>query len=73
MITRYYYQNDFDKDWSKHGRIFFVFNLDDGEEIFYIHDVREGKFYKNYDNDNDRFHDVDEYYSNFKLTKKIIK
>jgi hypothetical protein len=67
-----YYQNYFDKDWTKQGRRFFVFfDVNDNmENIVYIHDVQNEKFYWNYENDNDRFHNVYETLPNFNLTGK---
>jgi hypothetical protein len=63
------YQQNYDKDWNKPGRRYFVvFNIEDNKKIFYIHDVQDGKVYRNYNNDDDRFHDADESYSNFNLT-----
>jgi hypothetical protein len=60
---------NYDEDWKKPGRIFFVvFNIEDNKEIFYIHDVQDRKVYYYHENENDRFHDVDESYSNFNLT-----
>jgi pyrimidine operon attenuation protein/uracil phosphoribosyltransferase len=45
MIACYYYRNDFDEDWNKQRRRFFVvFNVDNNEEkILYIDDVQDGK------------------------------
>jgi hypothetical protein len=65
------YQQNYDEYWNSQGRRFFVvFNIEDKEKIFYIHNVQDGKVYRNYDNDDDRFHDIDEFYSNFNLTRK---
>jgi hypothetical protein len=38
------YQQNYDKDWNKSGRRFFVvFNIEDNKKIFYTHDVQDGK------------------------------
>jgi hypothetical protein len=66
------YKNDFDKNWNKLKKIFFIIfsQIINKDDVFNIHDEQTEKVNRNFKNEYYKFYDDDKCYPNFNLYRE---